>query len=288
MRTLGLMLVAALVVGSVGCNSDPGSEKSGDDSGVGDSWTQVTDADDDDVGAADTESAKDTVEDASVVDSGNDTSAADISPDVEDTSGEDTSDVVVDVVEDTSGGGDVADTSDATSDGGSDGSDGGDAGDAAAGSWSSCSKSSECMLRKNNCCGWCGKPMLSDLDAVNRNRTSQHDKAVCPQPKPCPLCVSAPIPPGFKARCKKSMCQKVDLSSYNSCTLDTDCRVRTLDCCEDCRSDTNKGALVAINVNQASKVKKALCPPNPTCARCPISYPSSVKAVCQQGTCKLK
>ena len=131
---------------------------------------------------------------------------------------------------------------------------------------------------------------MSDLDAVNKNMVKEHEKAVCPNSMPiCPACVAGPIPPGFKARCENSACRKVDLSNFNTCKTSADCRVRTLDCCEDCQADTNRGALVAIAKKDAMAVKKRLCGSSPpACLRCRVNYPSGVKAVCNNGRCQLK
>lgn len=163
--------------------------------------------------------------------------------------------------------------------------------DAGVPGWRVCSQSSDCTLAKDNCCGWCGTATLSDLDPVHRNKVSDQQNDVCNDPNPiCPLCAQGPIPDGLRANCQSGVCHEIDLRPFQSCMKDEQCRVRTLDCCEDCQADTNRDALVAINRNDASQVKQALCPtPSPTCANCPVTYPSDVSAVCNNnGRCVLK
>lgn len=249
-----LIVVAAVALVS-GCEDD--ATQAGD-TGPGEAMIDVSDAD----------TQTDVIDDTTPRDVGDelDTTPTDTSSDIDDTmpaDGTSESDVVTDAPS----------------------PDGGDR------SWRQCMESSDCILTKNNCCGWCGTATMDKLDAVHRDRTDAHFKDVCPNPNstPCPACLEGPIPESFEAHCAANTCEKIDLDPYQQCTRDSECRIRTLDCCENCQADVSTEALVAINSSEADQVRQALCPTtSPGCAECPIQYPSGVAATCNSdGRCVL-
>lgn len=275
--TIALLISTSLLWLGTACEPDgdePGAEDAAQTVDTTGSDTSPTDSDLPDSSPSDVGESDD-VEDA---DQGGDTATEDTSVEDEDTAVTDS-------------GADTADTSPTDTDTtpmetDSGGDSGADATSSA--SWQQCQSSSDCILRKNNCCGWCGNASMSDLDAVNKNRVKIHENAVCPSgPSGCPKCLQGPIPAGFEARCRDSQCRPIDLSAHTSCTKDTDCVVEPLECCRDCQTDTNPDALVAIHKKERSKVQNLLCQkPHRACLRCPFKIPST-KAVCRSGNCQL-
>jgi len=255
-RTLFIVVAAVALI--YGCEDDA---TDGDGTGPGETMMDVS-QEDAQMDVIEDTVPQDVADDATTDGGERDTTPSDTPSDLEDTASRDSA---ADTVSDTS-----------SSDGGGQ-------------NWRHCTGSSDCTLTKNNCCGWCGTATLADLDAVHRDRTDAHFKDVCPNPSGvvCPLCAQGPIPDSFEAHCAANTCEKIDLEPYQQCTRDSECRIRTLDCCENCQADVSTEALVAIHADDADQVRQALCPTaNPVCADCPIQYPPGVTATCNNdGRC---
>jgi len=144
------------------------------------------------------------------------------------------------------------------------------------------------VLAANDCCGPCGAPQLGDVDAVNEDMLEEHFDEVCPDPnaEPCPDCPSAPNP-FLVATCDGAHCQAVDLKQdpITECVENTDCRLRTADCCE-CGGNTDPWALIAIAVDAEGAYSELVCDPDAGCPECAPVYPEEASAHCDEtGHC---
>lgn len=165
-------------------------------------------------------------------------------------------------------------------------------------SYDACSIPSECTLATNTCCGTCGRPTLSDFDAVNQSRSSDHYLDVaCPEARTgAVLCPDCPVAsnPNLLASCGigpmgGGTCYGVDVESdalLSSCTADTDCRLRVPDCCP-CGADTSSYNLIAIRVDRGAEFGFLVCDPGQACAECEPAYPTDVVAACVDSFCRV-
>ncbi|MFO0555712.1 MAG: hypothetical protein U0271_45470 [Polyangiaceae bacterium] len=155
--------------------------------------------------------------------------------------------------------------------------------------WASCTLTSQCVLRANTCCGTCGEPTLADVDAVNSDKVDAHQQEVCPNPVPCPDCISL-VNPDLLATCTEGTCTAIDVrkDAVSACTADTDCRLRTQGCCE-CGGSTAEEDLIAVRVDAASDFAALACDPEVGCPACEPMYPTSVEAFCaDDGHCDIR
>lgn len=153
--------------------------------------------------------------------------------------------------------------------------------------WAACDVTSECVLSGNSCCGVCGAPSLANVDGVNRARSDEHFRDVCPMPIPCPTCPSA-LNPDLQVTCASSRCAPFDvrLSDVSLCTSDADCRLRVTQCCE-CGGDTSPFALIAVSSEPGYST--LVCDPMIGCPECAPTYPDTVRAVCAaDGHCAVE
>ena len=149
----------------------------------------------------------------------------------------------------------------------------------------SCNVTSECLLRSESCCGSCGAATRDDSIAINQSKAGQYTQMVC-EGGGCPACFM-PQDPTLLATCESSQCQVVDLLNHPStaCQTDSDCRVRTTDCCE-CGGSIEPDHLVAISVNGDAQFSALVCDPNVACPECAPAYPPA-KVACISGHCTL-
>ncbi len=103
----------------------------------------------------------------------------------------------------------------------------------------------------------------------------------------CPGCPSQ-LNPHLQAVCIESRCNVFDSEDdpVRDCSADTDCEVRTPDCCG-CSSFADPFALIAINGDRHDDYVAARCPEFSTiaCEPCDPAFPGDVAAACDQGKC---
>jgi hypothetical protein len=153
------------------------------------------------------------------------------------------------------------------------------------GSFGRCAVTSECRVVARECCGVCGQPTKEDVVAVSRDQERAYRDFVCRGNSACPACASIPNP-YLAGICRSGECVVVDLAEdpLTSCTDDSDCKLRTVDCCE-CGGRTSQDALVAIRVDAEAAFSALVCDvPPPLCAECAPVYPPSARAVCPAAT----
>jgi len=188
---------------------------------------------------------------------------------------------------DADGGDGDADGGDGDADGGDGDADGGDGdGD---GDWAACSVPTDCVLAFNTCCGTCDVPTLEDFDAINASRSDDHFAEICPDQDPiCPGCAAAPNP-WLGATCTAGTCEGFDLEEdpLNTCTADTDCRLRAPGCCE-CGAPTDVWSIIALPDDAFEAYRDLVCEPDQACDLCAPTYPDELSAVCDDGHCAVE
>jgi hypothetical protein len=169
------------------------------------------------------------------------------------------------------------------------GDDGGDAaGDAGHSDWLRCDSTSDCVVVSQSCCGTCGAPTRGDAIAINRAADSEHAQLACEDEVGCPACAPLFIDPTLVATCRAGACELVDLRRHpaSACAQDSDCKVRTPDCCE-CGGDTEPGRLVGIAASAERDYAALVCDPDSACPECAPIYPSEVTVECSSaGRCE--
>jgi hypothetical protein len=161
-------------------------------------------------------------------------------------------------------------------DGGTDGApDGG-------GDYSACTLSSECVVVPASCCGSCGAATRGDAIAVNMDELSAYRTSVCGEMMGCPACYMAQDPT-LVATCDAGRCEVVDLRAEDltSCMVDTDCQVRTHDCCE-CGGDVSLEGLIALPLASYGDLMDLVCDEGSSepCPECAPVYPMEASGVC--------
>lgn len=149
-----------------------------------------------------------------------------------------------------------------------------------------CTASEQCVLARNTCCGTCGLPTLADFDAINGSQRTAHAEDVCPEPTPCPPCISMPNP-NLGASCRAGACEGYDLSTLplTECAVDSDCRLRTPDCCE-CGGDVFNP--IAIRSGSEGDYLNLVCAIDAACDACMPTYPADQGAACLAGRCAVE
>lgn len=158
--------------------------------------------------------------------------------------------------------------------------------------YSACSVPSECALASTTCCGTCGRPSLTDFEAINGLWYEEYYYDVaCPDarvaPPPCPECVSEPNP-NLVAICTAGRCEGLDIENdprFSECASDADCVLRVPECC-DCGADTSSYNLVALRSTAIEAYLAAVCGPAESCDACLPTYPTDVVAQCASGFCR--
>ncbi len=157
-----------------------------------------------------------------------------------------------------------------------------------------CDEPTDCVLASDQCCGPCERT-LANSDSVNRDRVDEYfdrdaecGDVLC---EPCPPPSSDPLRPRVFPTCgadgRGDLCTAFDLriEAFTECSTDTDCLVRTPDCCE-CGGDTSDLALIAIRVDAEGAFAQRVCPSDTACPECLPDYPSDVSAYCaEDGHC---
>lgn len=147
----------------------------------------------------------------------------------------------------------------------------------------SCSEPGTCVLASTTCCGVCGAPKITDVNAVNEKHVAAYNAAICPVPEPCPDCPSA-IEPNLQAFCRGGRCSAVDVRAddLSSCATDGDCMLRYEACCEcGASGDFN---IIALARSKASAYTTERCKAMTACPECAPAYPATLRAVCDTAT----
>ncbi len=143
-----------------------------------------------------------------------------------------------------------------------------------------CDGPGQCVLATPGCCPGCGVPELGAFVAVNSTKTDAYFKFVCPEPTPCPECVSQPNPNLF-AYCQAGKCVAADVRSdpVSQCKTNDDCHLRnSASCCETCGVDPSN--VVAVSFQAPQPLQTLVCAPDVGCPKCAAQYPDGWSAVC--------
>jgi hypothetical protein len=176
----------------------------------------------------------------------------------------------------------------AISDGGGRRDGGGGRADAGGRDWGACDVPSDCGLTSNTCCGVCGRPTLAAYEAVRRDLATEyfHDVA-CPdwETVGCPDCAVMPNP-SLVATCAMGLCAGIDVEAHrvSECTADTDCIVRTPQCCE-CGAPTGTYDVVAMNASRVMEYMSLVCDPDTGCDFCAPDPPTATAFCGDDGHC---
>ena len=135
-----------------------------------------------------------------------------------------------------------------------------------------CTRHADCALAPRACCEPCGRPGAESYLGI---RIDSPMPGIC-GPIGCPDCASL-RDPAIHPICLDGQCTVGDLGEASACTADTECVVRTKDCCE-CMSDTSPPALMAVGPGFSGS--PPWCP-NVGCPRCAATpVPSTATATC--------
>lgn len=148
-----------------------------------------------------------------------------------------------------------------------------------------CSEPSDCIVVPAGCCGSCGAPTRGDAIAIARDQGATYRDRVCIGVG-CPACAPLFIDPTLVATCNAGQCEVIDWTAHtgSECTSNTDCAVRTPDCCP-CGGDTDPGRLIGVASENAYAA--LVCDSDQACPECAAIYPSEVTARCHPlGHCE--
>jgi hypothetical protein len=171
-----------------------------------------------------------------------------------------------------------------TTGGGSGGSGSGASG--GGGDLTSCMRHDDCIVISQSCCGSCGAASRGDAIAINADQVAAHRAGLC-QSTDCPACYS-PGDPTLIAACEAGSCMLVDLHEHpsTSCNSNSDCRLRSKDCCE-CGGGSDMESLIAINVTSEAGYTDLVCD-DEACPECAPVYPAEARAQCSlDGFCEV-
>lgn len=146
----------------------------------------------------------------------------------------------------------------------------------------SCNGPGQCVLAVPSCCSGCGIQEASAFEAVNAAKADAYFKDVCPEPMPCPECVSQPNPNLF-AYCDSGKCAVADARTHpvSECGVDEDCHLRNgAGCCETCGVDPN--VVIAVS-SLVQTIPSLTCAPDAGCPKCAAQYPEGWTAVCTEA-----
>jgi hypothetical protein len=143
----------------------------------------------------------------------------------------------------------------------------------------------QCTLVWDGCCAPCGGTDTSHYHAVRSENAAAFLAEECPHPPACAACNEPPPP--VVATCTPNGCDVLQLAPDPAiaCEIDTDCRVRTKDCCE-CGGNTATSNLIAISNEQ--RYSDLVCPAAASCDDCLPTYENAPRARCANGRCTLE
>jgi hypothetical protein len=145
-----------------------------------------------------------------------------------------------------------------------------------------CTKHADCGAAQRACCAPCGMPTA---DAYIGIRLDSPPPGIC-GPIGCPDCASWRDPAIYPI-CIDGQCAVGDLGAAAACMTDTQCVVRTKDCCE-CMSDTSPPALMAVGAGFDGSPPWCTNVGCPRCAGTPV--PATATATCDglSAHCRLE
>ena len=160
----------------------------------------------------------------------------------------------------------------------SDGHQTNDAGQPDPADFAACQAPSDCIVAPRSCCGSCGAPTRGDAVALAADRAADYRDAACDETG-CPACAPLFVDPTLVATCRDRRCELVDLREHEAtaCSDDSECRVRTPDCCP-CGGDTSPGRLIGVSSENA--YANLVCDPEQACDDCLPVYPDEVTLSC--------
>jgi len=152
-----------------------------------------------------------------------------------------------------------------------------------------CRTHSDCVVIPRTCCGHCGQPEASDMQAVHTNVVDLIRRRACAgNSDGCPGCYAYPDP-SLLATCVRGTCMAVDLArtAIVHCKQRDDCRIRAASCCE-CDGSTEPPPLVAIRSDREADYQKLVCDGEVVCPTCERVYPRTPYARCQDDHCVIQ
>lgn len=147
-----------------------------------------------------------------------------------------------------------------------------------------CMGPSDCVVVPISCCGQCGAATRGDAQALHKNDVAIQRTWTCGDTG-CPDCYMA-TDPNLLATCTAGKCALVDLqtTSATECTQNSDCRLRTNECCE-CGGAQDPEHLVAVS---DYSIEQLVCDPGSGCPECAPAPPDYAEAVCDAGRCSVQ
>ena len=151
-------------------------------------------------------------------------------------------------------------------------------------SFDACAHSTDCTVAENGCCGWCGKPSLSQFTAVNKDQLAAFAAWTCPDPGAvgCPNCVEEPGA-SLGSHCEAGHCEAFDAVAMSTCQSDDDCVLRHGTLC--CEQDCSDASLLAVSKSAAAQIAAWMCETDEPCSTCP-AMPGGPSPMCISGVCK--
>jgi len=133
-------------------------------------------------------------------------------------------------------------------------------------------------------------PQLDELVAVPLDELDAFHESQCPDPVPCPDCISCTNGEIF-AYCDMGSCRGAHLDDLGlrNCAGDDDCQLRWGTACyEPCGGTPDCGGLTAVSVDGLTTLVGLVCDPDaPPPPPCVPAYPSDAIALCNAGTCEV-
>jgi len=144
-----------------------------------------------------------------------------------------------------------------------------------------CESHADCEVVPKSCCGTCGAPTRDDAIAVSNDKRDAYRSLACEDTAGCPACAPLFVDPRLLGLCQGERCELVRLHDHPvaACTEDSECLVRTRDCCE-CGGEMSPGRLIAIRTDGESYYRDLACDPEQACPACEPLYPAEVTARC--------
>lgn len=146
--------------------------------------------------------------------------------------------------------------------------------------YAACDGPGQCKALVPGCCGVCGAPALSDVTGVNASRVTEFKAATCHEKNPiCPKCAQM-TEPNLVAFCESDRCTARDVRTeeLSACQTDSDCVLRTAECCSPCQVEPFQ--LIAIAKAHAEDFRASVCAPTDACPHCVVQMPPGHVASC--------
>ena len=128
-----------------------------------------------------------------------------------------------------------------------------------------CTRHVDCGLEPRSCCPSCIAPDADQLFAQRRDSPSLEQAGAClgDAAGGCGTCTAGHNPAIYSA-CVEGQCTVLDVSAHAACSVDTDCFIRSKDCCA-CGSTGGLDNVIGVN---ASFSQPDYCAPDQACDDC--------------------